>query len=487
MKRNISINPITRLEGHGKIEIFLNEAGEVENAYFQVPELRGFEVFCKGRPVEEMPQITARLCGVCPAAHHLASAKAADAVYSVDPPTTAKKLRELMYMAHFCHSHIAHFYVLAAPDFICGPEAPPTERNILGVIARAGLKVGGQVIEQRSNAQRAQALLAGRATHMAWAIPGGVSKALSESDRKTLVEWGEGMREFASFSLKLFREVVLGNSMYVDMIRSDPYALKVHNMGLVDRNDRVNFYDGTVKVCSPDGIEIDRYHPADYLNHIAEWVEPYTYLKFPFLKIRGWKGFEEGDSSGVYSATPLSRLNVASGMATPSAQEAYEEFYTTLGAKPVHSVLANHWARLIELIYAAERWCELVKDPEITNPNVHTIPEAAPKEGVGCVEAPRGTLTHHYVTDEKGVLTSVNLIVGTTNNNAPISMSITKAARGLISKNTEVTEGTLNKIEMAFRAYDPCMSCATHSLPGQMPLQINLRELDGKVIRTIRR
>jgi F420-non-reducing hydrogenase large subunit len=252
-------------------------------------------------------------------------------------------------------------------------------------------------------------------------------------------------------------------------------------MGLVDENNKVNFYDGKVRVVGPDGKELVKYAPNDYMNQIAEHVEPWTYLKFPYLKKVGWKGFVDGKDSGVYMATPLSRLNAADGMATPLAQAEYEKFYSTLGGKPVHQRLAIHWARLIELLYAAERWVELVTDPEITSPNYHAIPTATPTEGVGIVEAPRGTLTHHYWTDERGVVTKVNLIVGTTNNYAPITMSIKKAADSLIKKGN-VNEGLLNMVEMAFRAYDPCFGCATHSLPGQMPLEVTIRKSNGEVL-----
>jgi F420-non-reducing hydrogenase large subunit len=239
-------------------------------------------------------------------------------------------------------------------------------------------------------------------------------------------------------------------------------------------------------VVDPDGKEFIKYAPQDYAEHIAEHVEPWTYLKFPYLKKVGWKGFVDGVESGVYCATPLSRLNAADGLATPRAQEEYERFYSTLGGKPVHQRLATHWARLIELLYAAERWVELASDPEITSPDFHAIPTEKPTEGVGIVEAPRGTLTHHYVTDERGVLTKVNLIVGTTNNYAPISMSIHKAASSLIRKGTVVTEGMLNMVEMAFRSYDPCFGCATHSLPGQMPLQVTIRDAQGNPIEVLK-
>jgi len=254
----------------------------------------------------------------------------------------------------------------------------------------------------------------------------------------------------------------------------------------VDEQNRVNFYDGKVSVVSPTGTRLGKYAPAEYADWIAEHVEPWTYLKFPYLKKIGWKGLTDGPESGIYMATPLSRLNAADGMATPLAQEEYEGFFGALGGKPVHQRLATHWARLIELLYAAERWLQLAKDPEITSPEVHAIPTEKPTEGVGIVEAPRGTLTHHYVTDERGILTSVNLIVGTTNNYAPISMSIDKAARSFIRKGTVVTEGMLNRIEMAFRAYDPCFGCATHSLPGRMPLQVTIRDSSGAELRVLR-
>jgi F420-non-reducing hydrogenase large subunit len=248
----------------------------------------------------------------------------------------------------------------------------------------------------------------------------------------------------------------------------------------------VNFYDGKISVVDPEGMRLGKYAAHEYGDWIAEHVEPWTYLKFPYLKKIGWKGFVGGKDSGVYSATPLSRLNAADGMATPQANEEYDKFYKTLGGKPVHHQLATHWARLIELLYAAERWVELVTDPEITSDNFRTPVTEKPTEGVGCVEAPRGTLVHHYWTDPKGVLTKVNLIVGTTNNYAPISMSIKKAAQSFIKKGTVVTEGLLNRVEMAFRSYDPCFGCATHSLPGQMPLEVKITDAKGKTVEVLR-
>jgi len=486
MTQRITIDPITRLEGHGKIEIFLDDAGNVANTYFQIPELRGFERFCVGRPVEELPLLTNRICGVCPEAHHMAGAKAADAVYHVDIPRTAKMLRELLYSAFYVTDHTTHFYALAGPDFVMGPDAPVAERNILGVIHKVGLEIGGKVIQCRKYGHTVVEMIGGRKVHPCTSIPGGLTKGITEEQRKEIEEMGKWAIEFAQFSLKLFSDVVLGNKAYVDLILGDVYTHRTYYMGMVDENNHINFYDGKVRVVDPDGKEFVKYAPKDYAEHIAEHVEPWTYLKFPYLKKVGWKGFVDGKDSGVYCATPLSRLNAADSMATPRAQEEYDKFYKTLGGKPVHQRLATHWARLIELLYAAERWVELVTDPEITSPNFHAIPTEKPTEGVGTVEAPRGTLTHHYWTDERGVVTKVNLIVGTTNNYAPISMSINKAARSLIKKGTVVTEGLLNMVEMAFRAYDPCFGCATHSLPGQMPLEVTIHDAEGNPIRVLK-
>jgi F420-non-reducing hydrogenase large subunit len=483
----ISIDPITRLEGHGKIEIFLNPEGEVENTYFQIPELRGFERFCVGRPVEEMPLLTNRICGVCPEAHHMAAAKAADAVYKVKIPRTAQMLRELLYSAFYVTDHTTHFYALAGPDFVMGPDAPVAERNILGVIHKVGLETGGKVIQVRKYGHRVIEMIGGRKVHPCTSIPGGQTTGITEEQRVEIEQMGRWAIDFARFSLQLFNDIVLGNPTYLDLILGDIYTHRTYYIGMVDENNKVNFYDGKVSVMSPDGERIGKYAPEEYTDWIAERVEPWSYIKFPYLKKIGWKGFVDGKDSGVYAATPLSRLNSSDGMATPLAQEEFERFYSTLGGKPVHQRLATHWARLIELLYAAERWVELATDPEITSDNFHAVPTETPSEGIGIVEAPRGTLTHHYWTDERGILTKVNLIVGTTNNMASIAMSVNKAARSLIRKGSAVTEPVLNMIEMAFRAYDPCFGCATHSMIGKMPLQVTLHDADGAVLDVITR
>jgi len=486
MSRRISIDPITRLEGHGKIEIFLDDAGAVKDCYFQIPELRGFERFVVGRPIEELPRIVTRICGVCPASHHMASAKAVDGCFGDEAPPLAHKLREMYYNAHYIHSHIAHFYALAAPDFVLGPDADPAVRNILGVVAKVGLEIGGAVIKARAQAQEIQQILGGRATHVVWCLPGGVSKGLSKAELEKVKPLVAELYDFTQFSLKLFKDVVLANPAYVDLILNGPYTLQVQNMGLVDAKGAPNFYGGKVRVVDCEGKKLYEYAPREYFEYVAEHVEPWTYLKFPYLKKRGWKGFSEGVDSSLYTATPLARLNVADRMATPRAQEAYEEMFKTLGRKPCQALLAAHWARLVEMVQNAETLQGFCADPEITGDKYRVVPKQITGEGVGIVEAMRGTLTHHYTCDEKGICTSANLIVGTTNNNAPIHMVTRKAAAALIKPGVEPTQGVLNMVEMAFRAFDPCYSCATHSLPGQMPLHVRIHK-GGEVYREFRR
>ena len=417
----------------------------------------------------------------------MASCKATDAVYHADPPSAAKKLRELFYCAHMLHSHIAHFYALAAPDFVMGPTSNPAERNILGVVAKVGLDVGGEVIKHRAYAQDIQAVIGGKATHPVCGLPGGMSKPINEEERKDFEEKAKSLVEFSKFSLKLFNDLVLANKEYLDLITGDIYTMKSYYMGLVDSNNKVNFYEGDIRVVDPEGKEVAKFKSSDYLDYIAEHTEPWSYLKFPFLKKVGWKGLVEGKDSGVYRVNSLARLNVADGMATPLAQAEYDKMFDTLGGKPVHATLAFHWARLIETLYAAERLLELCQDAEITSPEVRTIPTATPDEGVGVVEAPRGTLIHHYQTDEKGIIQKVNLIVATVQNNPAMNMSVKKAAQGLIKKGNVVTEGLLNMVEMAFRAYDPCMACATHALPGQMPLEVIIYDSKGDEARRLSR
>lgn len=487
-ERVIEIKPVTRLEGHAKIEIFLDDRGNVEDAYFQIVELRGFEEFCKGRPVEEMPRLTTRLCGVCPWAHHIASSKAVDDVFDVEPPPAGKKLRELGYCAHFLESHLEHIYALGfAPDFLVGPKSAAKKRNIFGVIEKVGAKIGKEVIKNRAYAVKIEEMLGGKSTHPVYGVPGGVSHSLKEEDRKDILSMGEALVEFCLFTLKVVDDYVLKNREYLDLILDkDMYYHETYYIGLVDERNRVNFYEGEHRVVDPGGREFTRFKAKDYLKHIREHVEPWTYLKFPYLKNVGWKGIVEGPDSGIVRAAPLARLNVADGMATPRAQEAYEKFFDALGGKPAHYTLTFHWARAVEALYAAERIVELAKDPEITDVKVREIPTGIKGEGVAAIAAPRGSLIHHYVADKNGLIEKVNLIVATAFNYGGMCLSIKKAAKALI-KEFNVDEGILNMVEMAFRAYDPCFSCATHFLPGQMPMEIDIITCGGKLYKRLQR
>jgi F420-non-reducing hydrogenase large subunit len=356
------------------------------------------------------------------------------------------------------------------------------------VVGAVGVPVGAEVIKHRSYAQKVQEVIGGKATHPVCGLPGGMARVITEDERKKFEAMSKSCVEFAKFTQEVFANVVLKNKDYLDIIlNKDIYYQETYNLGTVDKNDKINFYDGTQKMIDPDGNEVARYKDKEYTKYIAEHVLPWSYEKFCYFKPVGWKGLKDGKDSGIYRATPLSRLNVSKGFTTPLAQAEYEKFKGTFrdaGIKgPVHFTMAMHWARVIELLYAAEWMLELSQDPEITDSNIRGKLDT-PGEGVGILEAPRGTLTHHYKADENGITTFVNLVVGTTNNNAPINLDVKKSASALI-KNWQVSNGLLNMVEMAYRAYDPCNSCATHTLPGQMPMRAIIRRSDGSVYKVL--
>ena len=486
MSQKITIDPITRLEGHGKIELFLDDKGRVQDAYWQVVELRGFERFCIGRPAEEMPRIVPNICGVCPSAHHMAATKALDDLYSVEPTPAARLIRELEFNAFYVEDHYVHFFFLAAPDFVMGPHADPKERNILGVIGKVGLEIGKKVIEVRRRNRDIIRHIFGKAPHPEGGLPGGVPRGITEEDRKWIKETAVFSLEFAQFAIQLFKDVVLSNKDYVDLILNDAYGLKTYYMSLVDKDNKVDFYDGMVRVVDPVGKEYVKFHPSNYTDHIGEWVEPWTYIKLNYLKPLGWQGLKEGEGTSLYRVAPLARLNASDAMQTPLAQKEAEIMFNTLGGKPAHQTLATHWARLICALQAAENNVAIADNPLLTSKDIRNMNLKLKNKGVGCVEAPRGTLFHHYETDDDGILTKVNLIVATQNNAAPICLSVKKAAQEFV-RGPDVKEGFLNMVEMAFRAYDPCLSCATHSLPGTMPMTINIHDHEGKVIRQLSR
>ncbi len=483
-RRHVTVDPITRLEGHGKIDIFLDDRGDVERAYLQIPELRGFEVFSLGRPAEDMPQITSRICGVCPTAHHMAATKALDDLYQVEPTPTARKIRELVYNAFMVEDHALHVYVLGGPDFIVGPQAPAAERNIVGVIGKVGVEVGKRVIATRRRLRELIAYFGGKVIHPVLGLPGGVSKGLAPADLPRFKELAQDALDFALFTNQVFHDLVLKNPDYVKLITSDTYTHRTYYMGLVDAANKVNFYDGLIRVVDANGREYAKFPVQRYRDFVAEHVEPWSYIKFCYLRPLGWQGFTDGPETSLYAVAPLARLNAADGMATPLAQKAYEEFFAALGGRPVHHTLANHWARVVEIIQAAETMVALLDDPGITGADIRSLPTKKPSVGLGVVEAPRGTLFHHYETDERGLITKANLIVATQNNAARIAMSVEKAAKGLIHQGN-VSEGLLNMVEMAFRAYDPCFGCATHALPGHVPLKVSIYDRDRQMVRQL--
>jgi len=483
--RQISIDPITRLEGHGRIELFLDEQGGLADAFFQIPELRGFERFCLGRRGEDMPQITERICGVCPEAHHFASAKALDACYGTPPPLRARKLRELLYNAYTFSDHLLHFYYLGGPDFLVGPYAPPQERNILGVIGKVGLELGKEVIRHRGYGQRIIELVGGRPIHPVTGIPGGQSKGITQEEQAEILRMAASMVDFAQATLEIFRKSLLADETFTRFVSQESLALPTYYMGLVDPAGSIDFYDGEVRIVAPDGSEFAQVGAGEILSLIDERTEPWTYVKIPYLKSIGWKGFVAGADSGIYRVGPLARVNVCRQIGTPLAQDEYETFLDYFGGGPVHATFAYHWARLIEMLSAAERVTALAGDERLMTGALRA-PLGPPGEGVGVIEAARGTLIHHYDLDERGILRGVNLIVATTHNVAAISLSIKEMARAVIVDGN-VDPGILNLVEMSFRNYDPCLACATHAMPGQMPLVVDVRRVDGTRLQRIER
>lgn len=415
----------------------------------------------------------------------MAGAKTLDNLFKVDPPAAAKKVREMMYNIFFVEDHALHFYFLGGPDFVVGPTAPKGERNILGVLGKVGLEIGKEVIGLRKQMRDLMVSVMGKAIHPVFGLPGGISKPIKKDEQQKFIDAANHAVEFGEFTLKIFNDIVLKNEQYVETILSDAYTHKTYYMGLVDENNQLNFYDGKLRIVNPDGEEFAKFTGSEYVEHLSEHVEPWSYIKFLFLKNVGWNGFEDGKDSGVYAVAPLARLNVSDGMPTPKAHAAYEQYFETLGGKPVHQTLATHWARVIEMVYAAERFLELATDEETFSPDVRTIPTETPEKGVGVIEAPRGTLFHHYETDENGIITAANLLVATQNNAARIAMSVDKSARALI-KDGKIDDGILNLVEMAFRAYDPCHGCATHALPGQMPLAVRIYDSAHKLLRELK-
>lgn len=479
MGKKIVIQPVSRIEGHAKVIIQLDDYGNVSDARVHVVELRGFERFCIGRPVEELPRIVTSICGVCPWSHHLASAKACDAVFGVDIPSAAKKLRELANSIAYTEEHILHFYFLAGADFVLGPGANYAIRNVIG-IAQKLPDVARRVVRCRHLGAQMLQILSGKSIHPVAAVPGGFSKPLSKEERDTLKPMANEILELAKFTIDYAKKNIF--PQFIDAVKSLG-VIKTGFLGTVKDDGTMDLYDGHLRMMDADGKYVD--FPYDqYTDYIAEHIEPWSYLKFPYMKKMGKILMDLDNPVGVYRTNTLARINVADKMATPLAQQEFEEFRNNFG-RPVQLTLLYHWARLIELLYNAENIVNLLNDPEITSTDIRKPVTPRSARGVGCVEAPRGTLIHDYETDKDGIITDINLIVGTTHNNAPINMSVKKAAKDLI-KNGIYNEELLNMVEMSIRAYDPCLSCATHDLDGRIAVKIDIVDPEGKVIDTLK-
>ncbi len=445
----LNISPITRIEGHTAIKIYLDDSGNVKDSRVHFLALRGFEKFVEGKPAEELPRIVTRICGICPWHHHMASVKAVDRCFGVEPPSVAKKLRELMQVVAHAEDKLLHFYFLAAADFVIGPDSDYSVRNVIGIVQKHP-ELAKKVVEMRYKAKMILEKFAGKSIHPVVAVVGGFAKPMREDDRKEILKNLQELLDFAMFTIEFAKTKVFPN--YLDEVMS----LGVINtgfIGTVDEDGALNLFDGKIRIMKSDGSYTD-FDPQDYTDYIGEHVEPYSYGKMPYARF--WnEGFslDVDNPKGIYRSNCLARINVADKIKTPKAQAELEEFREKFG-RPAQATLLYHWARLIEEVYAVERAIELVKDPEITSDEIRVDAEPFSGRGVGCVEAPRGTLIHDYSTDERGLITRANIIVGTTHNLAPINLSVKQAAKLLI-KNGKVDEGILNRIEMAVRAYDP--------------------------------
>jgi len=467
MNRKITIEPITRIEGHAKVTIYLDDEGKVERAYFHVTQFRGFEKFCEGRMYFEMPQITPRICGICPVSHHLASAKACDDLISAEPPRPAKLLRELMHMGQIIQSHSMHFFHLASPDLLLGFDADPAVRNIVGII-EANPELALKAVKLRKFGQEIISHVSGRRIHSNLAVPGGVNKALTVEERDALLGQIDEMISYIQEGIGIAKGWLEENRETVERFANFPSGY----MGLV-KDGALELYDGTVRLKGKDGSILEEFDGANYLHYIGEHVEPWSYLKFPFYRKMGYP-------DGSYRVGPLGRLNVADRVSTPLAHEEFKQFKALGDGRPVEPSLYYHYARLIEDLYAAERAKELLEDPDILSTDIRTEPGEFKGEGIGVIEAPRGTLFHHYWTDEEGKITRVNLIVATGNNNWAMCKSVEEVAK-LYVDGKRLTEGMLNRVEAAIRAYDPCLSCSTHAM-GQMPIVLELYGAGGKMV-----
>jgi len=468
-EKKIVINPVTRIEGHAKVTIHLNEKGKVDTARMHIVEFRGFERFVQGRLYWEAPVIVQRLCGICPISHLLCAAKAMDVIVGADRLTpTGEKMRRLMHYGQVFQSHALHFFHLSSPDLLLGYDADPVIRNVIG-IAQKYPELATQAILMRKYGQEVIKATAGKKIHGTGAIPGGINKNLSDEEKTFLKKDIDQMIQWSVESVALYKKLYLD-----DIDRLSKLGSFESNYVSINRKDGcLDLYDGLLRAKDPDGkIIFDMVKPMDYLKYIREGVRDWSYMKFPFI-------YSLGQEKGWYRVGPLARINNCDFIDTPLAEKERQEFMELGGGKPVHATMAYHWARLIETLHAAEKIKELLDDPDIQGKNLVTSGDRR-HEGIAILEAPRGTLFHHYKVDDKDQITMANLIVSTTSNNEPMNQSVRRVAEDYL-EGAQITEPLLNLVEVAIRAYDPCLSCATHAI-GQMPLKVKLIDVKGDVI-----
>src|ERR1700756_1557713 len=472
-RRTIVIDPVTRIEGHARITLHLNEQGRVEDARFHVTQFRGFEKFCEGRPFSEMPALMARICGICPVSHLIASAKACDALLAVRIPPTADKLRRIFGLAQVVQSHALSFFYLSSPDLLLGMDADPAKANLFGVLekkpelARDGIHLrqfGQQIIER----------LGGKRIHPSWVVPGGVSEPLTELNRDAILAGIPEALAIAQRTLDWFKSIMENFREEIGSFGNFPSLF----LGIVKKNGGLTFYDGGIRIVNSAGeVVANGLDPADYREYIGEKVEPWTYLKSPYYEPSGYP-------EGIYRVGPLARLNIADRCGTPRADQELAEFHE-LQRTAVLSSFHYHHARLVEILYCIERMEQLLNDPEILSKHVRAVARPNALEGVGAAEAPRGTLFHHYKIDEQGLIRWVNLIIATGQNNLAMNRSVLQVAKHYVHGN-RLTSGMLNRVEAVIRCYDPCLSCSTHAL-GQMQLQIQLLSPGGEILDEVAR
>ncbi len=472
--QKITIEPVTRIEGHAKITIHMKEDNlSVDHAYLHINEFRGFEKFCEGRMVFEMPLITPRICGICPVSHHLAAAKAGDAVLGAPPPRPASLLRELMHMGQIIQSHGMHFFELAGPDLLLGFDANPVTRNVIGLIQNAP-DITVKAVQLRKYGQEIIRLLGGRRIHPTFAVPGGVNKALSAADRELILAGFDQSIETTLLGISIMKDWAAKNMEDIQKFAVFPTGY----FGLITEENGLELYEGNLRLLDRDGEQLERFSASNYLDYIGEHVENWSYLKFPFYRKLGWP-------DGVYRVGPLGRLNIADKIDTPLANEEFKAYRQINAGKPIENTLYYHYARLIETLFAVERVKVLLDDPDILSNEILNTRHNFQGEGVGVIEAPRGTLLHHYWANENGQIEKLNLIVSTGHNNYAMSKAVDMVAKTYV-KGPDIHEGLLNRVEAAVRAHDPCLSCSTHAV-GQMPMIVDILDAGGNTIKTLKR